>query len=1134
VVAGPSGLVDTATGQNVILSVNGSGVVEGRATGGALVFTVAVDGSGNVTLDLLRAVTHSDTSNPNDVTSLANNLVTLTATITDADGDHSAATASIGSSLHFYDDGPTVDLTNASVALNVDETALPTGNPDLTPSYGTSAMASFAGLFTPHYGADGAGSLVYSLGVVAGPSGLVDTATGQNVILSVNGSGVVEGRATGGALVFTVAVDGSGNVTLSLLRAIAHSDTSNPNDVTSLTNNLVTLTATITDKDGDHNSATASIGSSLHFYDDGPTVDLTNASVALNVDETALPTGNPDLTPSYGTSAMASFAGLFTPHYGADGAGSLVYSLGVVAGPSGLVDTATGQNVILSVNGSGVVEGRATGGALVFTVAVDGSGNVTLSLLRAIAHSDTSNPNDVTSLTNNLVTLTATITDKDGDHNSATASIGSSLHFYDDGPTVDLTNASVALNVDETALPTGNPNNSHVYGATDTESFSGLFTPHYGADGAGSLVYSLGVVAGPSGLVDTATHQNVILSVNGSGVVEGRTTGGALVFTVAVDGSGNVTLSLLRAVTHADTSNPNDITSLANNLVTLTATITDKDGDHNTATASIGAALHFYDDGPSVFTPDQILIVDQSSTVHTVTADLNFAANAGADGVGNVVFNITDGAKATDAQGNLLTLNGQQLFLHYGTDHSHLVAQTAGGTTGFTVTLNPGSDQYTLEIDGPISNGTEVTATNLTGVSAGNVNYKGLVDIGGTPQDVLISSTTGTVNTSSTDIGIGNQWISTGENVRFDFVNSLAVNNASSTGFNYTTHNLAFDYTQLIHQVQGNGGVADINVTLVVANNDNVFGNTDPNETRLHLGLNTSSIQVTVLDGTGHTVTSGITVHFGATASDPTVTIDGIQEGWSYHITSSTAFSAVFVQGATGSSDFALGTFGYGTTNQGLPIDLNYGITGTDGDGDPVNSAVTATLYPADSSVEGTSAADSLTGTSGNDHLFGYAGNDTLNGGAGNDVLSGGDGNDTLTGGPGNDLMSGGFGSDTFVWHLGDQGTTAAPAADRITDFHTAEGDVLDLHDLLQGESSATTLTQILNHQAPTAGNLLNYLHFTQDGSGNTVVQVSSTGNVATSHDQTITLQGVALNTLGANDSEIIKNLLQHNNLKTD
>ncbi|RVB43136.1 hypothetical protein ENZ67_30615, partial [Mesorhizobium sp. M7A.F.Ca.CA.002.03.1.1] len=75
--------------------------------------------------------------------------------------------------------------------------------------------------------------------------------------------------------------------------------------------------------------------------------------------------------------------------------------------------------------------------------------------------------------------------------------------------------------------------------------------------------------------------QAVILSLNGS-VVEGHTIGSNdLVFTVSVSAAGAVTLDQLRAVVHADASNPDDSTSLAaDNLVTLTATVTDKDGDH--------------------------------------------------------------------------------------------------------------------------------------------------------------------------------------------------------------------------------------------------------------------------------------------------------------------------------------------------------------------------------------------------------------------------------------------------------------------------------------------------------------------------------------------------------------------------
>ncbi|RWP15303.1 DUF5801 repeats-in-toxin domain-containing protein, partial [Mesorhizobium sp.] len=68
----------------------------------------------------------------------------------------------------------------------------------------TEASASFAANFSSAFAADGAGTLTYALNVVAGPSGLVDTATNQAVVLSVT-AGVVEGRtAVSDDLVFTV------------------------------------------------------------------------------------------------------------------------------------------------------------------------------------------------------------------------------------------------------------------------------------------------------------------------------------------------------------------------------------------------------------------------------------------------------------------------------------------------------------------------------------------------------------------------------------------------------------------------------------------------------------------------------------------------------------------------------------------------------------------------------------------------------------------------------------------------------------------------------------------------------------------------------------------------------------------
>ncbi|MBB2886388.1 hypothetical protein FHR69_002254 [Pseudomonas umsongensis] len=639
VVAGGSGLTDTATGQAVNLSLNGT-VVEGRtAISNDLVFTVSVAANGDVTLDQIRAVVHPDPTNPDDSTSLtSDNLVTLTATITDKDGDSAHATLNIGQNLVFKDDGPSISTTGTEPVLTVDETVLT-----------TDATQSFAANFSSAFGADGAGTLTYALGVVAGGSGLTDTATGEAVNLSLNGA-VVEGRtATTNLLVFTVSVAANGDVTLDQQRAVVHPDPTNPDDSTSLTSDdLVTLTATITDKDGDSAHATLNIGQNLVFQDDGPSISTTGTEPVLTVDETVLATND-----------TQSFTANFSSAFGADGAGTLTYALGVVAGASGLTDTATGQAVNLSLNGT-VVEGRtAISNDLVFTVSVAANGDVTLDQLRAIVHPDPTNPDDSTSLTSdNLVTLTATITDKDGDSAHATLNIGQNLVFKDDGPSISTTGTEPVLTVDETVLATN-----------DTQSFTANFSSAFGADGAGTLTYALGVVAGGSGLTDTATGQAVNLSLNGT-VVEGRTAiSNDLVFTVSVAANGDVTLDQLRAIVHPDPTNPDDSKTLtSDNLVTLTATITDKDGDSAHATLNIGQNLVFKDDGPSISTTgtEPTLTVDE--TVLTTDDTQNFAANFtsafGADGAGTLTYAlgvVAGGSGLTDtATGEAvnLSLNG--------------------------------------------------------------------------------------------------------------------------------------------------------------------------------------------------------------------------------------------------------------------------------------------------------------------------------------------------------------------------------------------------------------------------------------------------------------------------------------------
>ena len=127
---------------------------------------------------------------------------------------------------------------------------------------------------------------------------------------------------------------------------------------------------------------------------------------------------------------------------------------------------------------------------------------------------------------------------------------------------------------------------------------------------------------------------------------------------------------------------------------------------------------------------------------------------------------------------------------------------------------------------------------------------------------------------------------------------------------------------------------------------------------------------------------------------------------------------------------------------------------------------------------------------------------------------------------------------DSELLFVGDAGTTAKPAVDAITDFDkgvtgsaSSGGDILDLRDLLQGES----------HTGNATGNLGNYLHFEKSGA-DTVVHVSTNGGytggtfVAGATDQKIVLQGVDLTNSGAlsTDAQIIQDLLTKGKLSAD
>ncbi len=236
-----------------------------------------------MTLTQLRSVVHDDPDDAEESSSPAKfsaaSLVTLTATAFDGDDDHDAATADIGLAFNFEDDGPSIEPTDTTVPdLAVDETTF--GSID----------ADFSNLFDTVFGNDGpkdtddddvadADAITYALTIsnAGDDTGLIDSLTGEAVVLGVDGLDVIGVTENGGLEVFRVSADGeTGVVTLTQSRAVKHDDPSDPDESTSpatfTSTNLVSLVATAYDGDGDHDSATLDISATFKFEDDGPAI----------------------------------------------------------------------------------------------------------------------------------------------------------------------------------------------------------------------------------------------------------------------------------------------------------------------------------------------------------------------------------------------------------------------------------------------------------------------------------------------------------------------------------------------------------------------------------------------------------------------------------------------------------------------------------------------------------------------------------------------------------------------------------------------------------------------------------------------------------------------------------------------
>ncbi|MFC6655130.1 DUF5801 repeats-in-toxin domain-containing protein [Roseibium salinum] len=326
--------------------------------------------------------------------------------------------------------------------------------------------------------------------------------------------------------------------------------------------NLIQLTATITDGDGDTASATADITGAFAFEDDGPSLTVVadaNAgdSLGMELDETEgtdrandsgeTADGNTDDDgPGLGqvtTNVSGGLTSLFTTggDFGSDGAGTTAGLLSFVGLPTNGDPVATtlsatdGGAIDLTYVSSTQIKGVDQDGHTVFTIEiVDMGGGVyqlQTTLLEAIDHGSDGNLFDANLALEladaGAVQLQYEVTRTDGDGDSVTVAeqidlvtdSGSLISFDDDGPTLTVeavANAAdeLVMELDETeGTDRENDSGETADGNTDddgpglgqvTTNVSGgltsLFTTggDFGSDGAGTTAGVLSFVGLPT------------------------------------------------------------------------------------------------------------------------------------------------------------------------------------------------------------------------------------------------------------------------------------------------------------------------------------------------------------------------------------------------------------------------------------------------------------------------------------------------------------------------------------------------------------------------------------------------------------------------------------------------------------
>ncbi|MDO6469895.1 cadherin-like domain-containing protein, partial [Neptunomonas phycophila] len=704
-------------------------------------------------------------------------------------------------------------------------------------------------------------------------------------------------------------------------------------------------------------------------------------------------------------------------------------------------------------------------------------------------------------------TFTYTIVDQDGNRDTATVVV--SVLAINDAPIIDFTEG----NVSEEGLIDGSPDSDAASGSVDTTDSASVNGTVNIVDIEGDNISGVTLTAPTS----TLTSGGETVTWSGSGTQNlTATANGETVATISIDDSGNYQFNLLKALDHPDTSGEDSFG--------IDFGVSASDGS---LTGNGTLRITVEDDGPEqvVAQTDELAMIDTNLMIILDTSgSMDF--DSGIDGqtrlesaIDSIITLLQRYDEFGDVSVRLVTFSSNASA--YGnswedidTAIAQLEAIRAAGATGGT------------NYDEALGDAINAFDSNGKITEAQNISYffsDGLPTFGAGNNSSLTGNRNGTgYNQNGNDTGISANEEATWTNfLNTNQVKSFAI--GMGEGINDVSYldPIAYD------------GQASVNLGGTIVSSfdelDDVLAGTviSPISGKLvegallseSLGADGGYVRSVTVEGVTYTLdiaTSTISVSGGANnssfdATENVITINtsagGIftvdMDDGDYNYTAPDSVSESIVE----RMDFVLSDMDGDTSSSYVEVDVErmnvlIGTTGSE------------TLNGSND------GPDLIIGRDGNDIIFGNSGNDRLKGGNGNDEIHGGDGDDRITGGPGSDLLSGDAGDDIFIWG-------APGSSDTITDFAVYqnpgdERDVLDLSDLLQGETTDT---------------LDQYLHFAESGA-DTVVYIKSDGGInadGSNADQIITLQSTT--DLGAGvqtDADIIQQLLSNNQLIVD